>query len=110
MRENATLFVVVPCYNEKEVLPETSKRLSEVLENMISKNKITRESRIVFVDDGSRDNTWEIICREHDTRPHVSGIKLSRNQGHQHTRRDWTTRKSSTGTSVTRTPDSRPST
>lgn len=83
MREKATLFVVVPCYNEKEVLPETSKRLSEVLENMISNNKITRESRIVFVDDGSRDNTWEIICREHDTRPHVSGIKLSRNQGHQ---------------------------
>ncbi|MBP3362178.1 MAG: glycosyltransferase family 2 protein [Clostridia bacterium] len=83
MREKSTLFIVVPCYNEKDVLPETSKRLSEVLENMISKNKITDESRIIFVDDGSLDNTWEIICREHNTRPRVSGIKLSRNQGHQ---------------------------
>lgn len=77
------LYVVVPCYNEKEVLPETAKRLNILFDEMEQENKINTNSRIVFVDDGSKDNTWEIISECHNNYNRVYGVKLSRNVGHQ---------------------------
>ena len=59
--KDTKLFVVLPCYNEEEVLGETSKRLLELYGKMISEGTVSPESKIVFVDDGSRDRTWEII-------------------------------------------------
>lgn len=78
-----TLFLVIPCYNEQEVLPETSKQLKEKMDSMIKSGKISRDSRIVFVDDGSKDKTWEIITELHETDNIFRGVKLSRNKGHQ---------------------------
>jgi glycosyltransferase involved in cell wall biosynthesis len=78
-----TLAVIVPCFNEEEVLPETARRLLGLLDRLRQEARIGAESRIVFVDDGSRDRTWELIealARE-DAR--VRGVKLSRNRGHQ---------------------------
>lgn len=83
MREKPILYIVVPCYNEHEVLPESAKQLCSVLDKMVITGKIAEESRVVFVDDGSRDNTWELICAEHEKRSNVLGVKLSRNEGHQ---------------------------
>lgn len=77
------LSIVVPCYNEQEVLPETIKRLVDLLDRMISQNTISPESEIVFVDDGSSDETWEVIRRHSEQQSLVNGIKLSRNRGHQ---------------------------
>jgi glycosyltransferase involved in cell wall biosynthesis len=77
------LSVVVPCFNEELVLPETSKRLGEVLNELINNNKISLGSHILFVDDGSSDGTWEIIENLADDNPIYRGIKLSRNKGHQ---------------------------
>ncbi len=78
-----TLYLVLPCYNEEEVLPETSTRLLEKLNTLISNNKVSPDSRIVFVNDGSKDKTWEIIEKLHSEYTLISGIKLSRNKGHQ---------------------------
>ena len=78
-----TLFFVVPCYNEQEVLNETAKRLLEKLEALKSAEKISDESRICFVDDGSKDRTWEIMSSLHKKNPVFSGLSLSRNRGHQ---------------------------
>lgn len=77
------LYMVIPCYNEEAVLPETSRQLKEKLEHMIQNGIIDAESRIVFVDDGSKDKTWSIIEQLHNTDEIFSGIKLSRNRGHQ---------------------------
>lgn len=77
------LYLVIPCYNEEEVLPETSKRLKEKITSLAEAGKIDRASRIVFVNDGSRDKTWEIIRSLHEQDPVFSGINLSRNRGHQ---------------------------
>ncbi len=77
------LMIVVPCYNEEEVLPETAKRLSQKLSALENQGAISSQSRILFVDDGSRDKTWEIICSLHRQDPVFSGAKLSRNRGHQ---------------------------
>ena len=77
------LYVVVPCYNEQEVLPETSKRLGEKLRALIGAGIIHPDSRILFVDDGSRDETWPIIAALHEGDKLFSGLKLSRNRGHQ---------------------------
>lgn len=77
------LYIVVPCYNEQEVLPETSKRLGEKLNTLISNNKITADSRVIFVNDGSKDKTWELIESLHKENKLFSGINLSRNRGHQ---------------------------
>lgn len=77
------LTIVVPCYNEEEVLPETINRLSAVLQDLCGENLIRKNSRILFVDDGSSDRTWPIIARESIKNPFVTGIKLSRNVGHQ---------------------------
>lgn len=77
------LYLVIPCYNEEEVLPETSKRLKEKVTTLIENGKIDKESRIVFVNDGSKDKTWEIIRSLHERDCVFSGINLSRNRGHQ---------------------------
>lgn len=77
------LYLVIPCYNEEEVLPETSKRLKEKITSLIENGKIDKASRIVFVNDGSRDKTWEIIRSLHEQDSVFSGINLSRNRGHQ---------------------------
>ena len=77
------LGVVVPCFNEEAVLPETIKRFSEIFENLIEKNIIVKDSFILFVDDGSKDKTWDLIKHSAKKNPFVRGIKLSKNQGHQ---------------------------
>lgn len=77
------LYLVIPCYNEQEVLPETSKRLFFKISGLIEKNEISPDSRIVFVDDGSKDETWSMIENLHKQNTLFQGIKLSRNKGHQ---------------------------
>lgn len=78
-----TLYLVIPCYNEEEVLMETSKRLLAKASDLINKGVISEKSKIVFVDDGSKDKTWQIIESLHKENELISGIKLSRNRGHQ---------------------------
>ena len=80
---NDILYLVVPCYNEEPVLPETVRELTKKLNSMIQSGLISPESRMVFVNDGSKDRTWELIEEYHEANPLVSGIKLSRNRGHQ---------------------------
>lgn len=82
MGENI-LTIVVPCYNEEEVLPETTKELGQILNNLIAKKKIASNSKILFVNDGSKDNTWEIISSYSKNLDYVTGIKFTRNYGHQ---------------------------
>ena len=81
--KNDILYLVVPCYNEQEVLPETSKRLKEKMESLMERNLISRDSRIMFVNDGSKDRTWFMIEELHEQDPIFAGVKLSRNRGHQ---------------------------
>ena len=77
------LYIVVPCYNEEEVLPETTRRLTAKLQSLIDAGTISQESRMLFVDDGSRDRTWSLIQDYHRTNPLVQGVKLAHNRGHQ---------------------------
>ena len=77
------LYLVIPCYNEEEVLPETSKRLKEKYTALMNEGKIDTDSKIVFVNDGSKDRTWEMIRELHESDPVFRGICLSRNKGHQ---------------------------
>jgi glycosyltransferase involved in cell wall biosynthesis len=77
------LAIVVPCFNEEEVLPETAQRLTALVQGMTANGLIAPDSQVVFVDDGSRDRTWEMIERLASGDPRVGGIKLSRNRGHQ---------------------------
>src|SRR5690348_13780034 len=83
MSSAPTLAIVIPCYNEQEVLPETRRRVCELIEALIETDKISRDSAIYFVDDGSRDRTWPLIEQFALEDRHVVGIKLSRNRGHQ---------------------------
>ena len=84
MNSNNTLYIVVPCYKEQEVLPETSKRLKEKVLQLRAQGKISDKSRIMFVNDGSSDNTWPMIAALHEQEPEMfSGVNLSRNRGHQ---------------------------
>ena len=78
-----TLYIVVPCYNEEEVLPETARRLGDKLRGLMAAGKISPKSRVLFVNDGSRDGTWGVISRLHAADPLFSGVDLSRNRGHQ---------------------------
>lgn len=82
MRPN-TLYIVVPCYNEEEVLPETSSRLRAKLEALIAQGQVSEKSRILFVNDGSKDRTWTIIRALHQDCPLFCGVDLTRNRGHQ---------------------------
>ena len=78
------LYVVLPCYNEEEVLPETMKRLGEKLSSLVERGIASGASRILFVDDGSADRTWEMIKQAHEAYPTVfTGLSLDRNRGHQ---------------------------
>lgn len=77
------LGIVIPCYNEEAVLPETARRMMELLGRLAKAGKISHESKIYFVDDGSRDRTWGLIEEISKENPSISGIKLSRNRGHQ---------------------------
>lgn len=77
------LYTVIPCFNEETVLPETVRILTEKYFSLIKRGLIAEESRILFVDDGSSDRTWELIRAYHEKKPFFSGIKLSRNRGHQ---------------------------
>ena len=77
------LYIVVPCYNEEAVLPETQKELGNKLSDMISTGAISEESRIVFVDDGSKDRTSELIEKYHSENSKIGGVKLAHNRGHQ---------------------------
>ncbi len=83
MTGNDILYLVIPCYNEEEVLPETARQLLAKMNSMFERGMISRESRILFVNDGSKDRTWEIIEELHASNPIYSGVKLSRNKGHQ---------------------------
>ena len=83
MTGNDILYLVIPCYNEEAVLPETARQLLEKMNSMFDRGMISRESRILFVNDGSKDKTWEIIEELHASNPIYSGVKLSRNKGHQ---------------------------
>ena len=78
-----TLYLVIPCYNEEEVLPETARQLLEKMQSLMTAGKIMEKSRIVFVNDGSKDRTWELIQKFHAENPIYQGISLSRNRGHQ---------------------------
>jgi glycosyltransferase involved in cell wall biosynthesis len=75
--------LVIPCFNEEAVLPETMNRLGDLLATLTDAGKVAPTSRIVFVDDGSRDDTWSIIEQSSKRDGRITGIKLSRNQGHQ---------------------------
>ena len=81
--EAKTLYILAPCYNESEVLPMSSKIFLDKLNSLIEAEKISENSRVVFVDDGSKDNTWEIIESLHEMDHKFVGVKLSRNRGHQ---------------------------
>ena len=83
MTGNDILYLVIPCYNEEAVLPETARQLLEKMNSMFERGMISRESKIMFVNDGSKDKTWEIIEELHRSNPIYSGVKLSRNKGHQ---------------------------
>ena len=76
------LFIVIPCYNEQEALPITAKRLVELTDDMLAKGLIDPESRIVLVDDGSKDDTWKVISGLHEADPRFEGVKLAHNAGH----------------------------
>lgn len=83
MQKDNILYVVVPCYNEEMVLEETTKRLKEKLNTLIKNKKISKESRVMYVNDGSKDKTWEIIKKINKKEKLFTGISLSRNRGHQ---------------------------
>lgn len=82
MKKNI-LTIIVPCYNEQEVLPETVKELGEILQSLIDDHQISSESKILFVNDGSQDKTWQLISQYTDEYAYVAGVKFSRNYGHQ---------------------------
>ncbi len=83
LNSTPTLYLAVPCFNEQEVLQETANRLQEKLGEMMVAGTISDHSRILFIDDGSKDATWEIIDSLHKSNSLVCGLKLSHNQGHQ---------------------------
>lgn len=80
---NSILYLVIPCYNEEEVIHETARQLKTKITDMITKDMISQESKIMFVNDGSKDKTWEIIQALHKEDAIFSGVNLSRNRGHQ---------------------------
>lgn len=77
------LYLVIPCYNEEEVLPITSKKVLDKLKQLINEKKISASSKVLFVDDGSSDNTWQLIEKYSKEDKIFKGVKLTRNKGHQ---------------------------
>jgi glycosyltransferase involved in cell wall biosynthesis len=84
MKEKSTLYIVIPCYNEEAVLPETNPMFLGELHELMEKGLVSEDSRIMYVNDGSKDRTWELI-EEYSKNPHIVGISQSRNRGHQST-------------------------
>ena len=82
-RTDPILYIVIPCYNEQEVLPITAPMFLQKLADLTAAGKISPDSRVLFVNDGSKDRTWEIICDLAARDPHYAGICQSRNRGHQ---------------------------
>ena len=82
-RKTPVLYIVVPCYNEEPVLEDTSKKLKEKVESLIADKKVANNSRILFVDDGSKDKTYQMINDLHKQDEIFSGVKLAHNRGHQ---------------------------
>ena len=80
---SSVLYIVVPCYNEEAVLEETTKQLREKMEKLIKEKVISDKSRVMYVNDGSKDATWEIIKKIDKKEKLFTGITLSRNRGHQ---------------------------
>lgn len=80
-----TLYLAVPCYNEEEILEDTTNKLICKMQSLIDSGKISHDSRIMYIDDGSKDNTWKIIESLHNEHELVIGLKMSRNRGHQNT-------------------------
>lgn len=83
MKRDKILYIVIPCYNEEEVLHETTKRLNQKLTYLIKKKVISSKSKVMYVNDGSKDKTWKIIEQIHSENQMFTGISLSRNRGHQ---------------------------
>ena len=83
MKENPRLCIVIPCYNEEQVLPITAPLFLDEINSLISKNMVAGDSRILFVDDGSKDDTWGYIQELAKNNSHFMGIRQSRNRGHQ---------------------------
>ena len=83
MRKVPILYIVIPCYNEEEVLPITAPLFLEKIHQLVNEGKILDESRILFVNDGSKDGTWELIKKLSKEEYHYKGIAQSRNRGHQ---------------------------
>lgn len=83
MEKKAVLYIIIPCYNEEKVLPITSEMFLEKIHTLVQAGKIDDKSRIMFVNDGSKDRTWEIICELANKDEHYIGISQSRNRGHQ---------------------------
>jgi glycosyltransferase involved in cell wall biosynthesis len=81
--DEPVLYIVIPCYNEEAVLPETAKRLKAKLKALMGEGKLSPQSRVLFVNDGSKDRTWAQIQELHQSDPMFSGVDLSRNRGHQ---------------------------
>ncbi|MDE6232415.1 MAG: glycosyltransferase family 2 protein [Lachnospiraceae bacterium] len=81
--KDTILYIVIPCYNEEEVLNITCSELDKKIQSLIDENMISKDSKAVFVDDGSNDSTWSLITEMHEKNARFEGIKLSRNQGHQ---------------------------
>ena len=79
----STVYFVIPCYNEEAVLPETVKKLTAQLQSMVQEGRADEKSRMLFVDDGSKDRTWELIEQFHSENQFVNGLKLAHNRGHQ---------------------------
>lgn len=82
-KKESILYIVIPCYNEEEVLNETTKRLTKKIKDLIKNKKISNKSKVMYVNDGSKDKTWELIKKIHEENSIFTGITLSRNRGHQ---------------------------
>lgn len=83
MKNKVILYIIIPCYNEEKVLPITSGMFLQKLQSLVNQEIISDKSRIMFVNDGSKDRTWEIICELANSDEHYIGISQSRNRGHQ---------------------------
>jgi len=83
MTKTPELAIIIPCYNEEEILPQSIKKLKKLRDDLIKKELIAKSSRLVFINDGSKDATWHIIEKEHQNSEFVKGISFSRNFGHQ---------------------------
>ena len=83
MLEKPILYVVVPCYNEEEVLEETTKQLTKKMNSLIEEDIISKKSKVMYVNDGSKDKTWKLIKKIHEDNDLFTGVSLTRNRGHQ---------------------------